>query len=271
MTVTTKVDFDSICEHYESIRSSGYHGPDAINAFLQQFYPSMSSERKLIGELAQIDLQLSWMNWDKRLKSKVETEAIDVVLSDFNRLPTLDSYLKLVPTDTPEVREILRDIAKCEMESRATWGDSIGPAHFVSKYELELTPMKRSRNHFVIVHPEVPRPNVASARFEIRGRSVIGRQRTSDTSDLFCEQRSDGNRIVVADLQQAFVSREQISLLLLNPRFALLTNIGSKSPVLIAGYGKVNPGDSMILSFDFIVRLPNCRLHFVRPAAIETQ
>jgi hypothetical protein len=83
-----------------------------------------------------------------------------------------------------------------------------------------------------------------------------------DTSDSFCEELADGNRIIVANKYDTYVSREQLAVQILNSTHAIVTNLSSGNSILIANVGNVQPNQSVVIKFDFVVRLPNRRLHF---------
>ncbi|MCU0720560.1 MAG: hypothetical protein MUC83_12700 [Pirellula sp.] len=255
-------DIDSVCEEYEEFRGANNVGPDSVRIFLDRIYPNAAHDISLLTELIQIDIQLNWMSWDKSLSAITDSSSSVSVLGQFLQIPRLRNYIQSFPCLAEIGSECLPLLARCELASRGRWGDSIGCAYYLENYGILLEADKQTFPKLVKCMFDGSSIGKGIPCFELRGRTLLGRQRSRDASDSFCEELADGNRIVVANKYDTYISREQLAVQILNSTHAIITNLSSGNSILIANFGTVEPNQSVVIKFDFAVRLPNRRLHF---------
>jgi hypothetical protein len=255
-------DIDSLCEEYEEFRSVDNIGPESIWRFLDRANPNAARDTALLTELVQIDIQLNWMSWDKSLSAISETSSSVTLLGLFLKIPRLRDYINAFPCLTENGAGCLLILARCELESRSRWGDSIGCAYYLQNYGVLLEADFHVSPKLVKCMFDGSSIGRSIPCFVLRGRTVLGRQRTRDASDSFCEELVEGNRIVVANKHDTYVSREQLAVQLLNSTHAIVTNLSAANSIIIANVGTVQPNQSVVVKFEFVVRLPNRRLHF---------
>ena len=262
MTKPSITNLDAICEQYEAFRTSLRCGPGSIEEFLGSIEIAQESLPLLVSELAQIDIQLNWMTWDKQLEKRVKERSCQEIETEFLRIPKFSDYASLVGGAFDS--QAISDMAKCEMEARNSWGDAIGPQHYAkSGIQLATDHHHHPNSLNYIVDGSIVGQN--ATKFVLRGKTVIGRQRSTDASDLFCEELADGNRIVIANRLEDIISREQLTIQLLSPKFALVTNPSAANSILVANRGQIEPNGSTMLKFDFTIHLPGRRMRFSKP------
>lgn len=262
MSRITPAEIDELSQQFEEFRSSDRNGPQAINGFLSGIDEGTRSDPGLVTELVQIDIQLNWMTWDKNIVELVGHTDLNVIRSRFNSIPRLDDYVMLRMGQAGSAEFCaFQSAAQCEMEARNSWGDAIGLFYYNSKYGLELAPDRHHRPNRLICSIDGSSLGRDSPNFSLRGRTVIGRQRQRDPQELFLEQLTEGNRIIIASKLDNRISREQLVVELLNCQYAIVTNLSSQNAVVIANTGTLEPTRSAVLPFDFSIRLPGRRLN----------
>ncbi len=265
MSETKRFDAEQLVELYERhFRTPTRCGPQSIREFLLHHQVDVATRELLVSDLIEIDLQLSWMQWDKSIGNRIESTSAEVIDTEFEQIPRLDSYASLLGVP-PENTQTWRRIAKCEMDARYAWGDAIGPPWYKSQYGIGFQSDSLFEPNVVQCKWENTEAAVSNARYALRGRSIIGRQRSCDRYSSFSEELPTGNRIVVADLRDPKISREQLAVKLLNRKCALVRNLSELNPVMIVANGLLEPQQSQIVKFDFSIRLPGRRLYFYTP------
>jgi hypothetical protein len=256
---------DLICERFEEFRSSSVSGPLCIQGFLDECAIDLTSFSGLLPELIQIDIQLGWMRWSKQLADLVTQTNAAEIRNMFQRIPRLHDYAPLFEKSVLTNPQDWITIARNEMESRNSWGDAIGPIYYREKCSIELSRDSMYHPNLMTCYSDDSSDGRSAPRFELRGKTIIGRQRSTDPQSLFCNEFAEGNRIVIADRQDALVGREQLSVELLSPSFAIVSNLSSKNAVLVDHVGQLGPGNCLVLPFGFTIRLPGKRLRFSKP------
>jgi hypothetical protein len=255
-------DIDLLCEEYEEFRSVGNVGPESIRCFLDRTHPHAAQDTTLLKELTQIDIQLNWMSWDKSLSAISEASSSTRLLELFMQIPRLRDYIQAFSSLAENGTGCILPLARCELEARSRWGDAIGCAYYLENYGILLEADFPGIPKLVKCMFDGSSIGRSIPCFVLRGRTVLGRQRSRDASDSFCEELIDGNRIVIANKHDTSVSREQLAVQILNSTHAIVTNLSAGNSILIANAGMVQPKQSTVVRFDFVVRLPNRRLHF---------
>jgi hypothetical protein len=259
-------EIDQLSEAYEKYRTVDRSGPISLTQFLHEHGRGENPSPLLITELVQIDVQLNWMAWGTRLPEMLENNELDTVRERFLRIPRLDDYLEIPLLNVvSQDQKSLEAMARCEMESRNYWGDAIGPVFYHAKYGLNLPPDPDHSPNFVFCYFDGPLDGKEVFKFEFRGKTIIGRQRSTDVKQLFCEESPHGNRIVIASHSERKISREQLLVELLNKRYAIVSNLSAINPVVTVGLGVLSPQRSEILQIPFGLRLPDRRLSFAAP------
>lgn len=257
---------DQLSEAYEEYRTPDRMGPLSILQFLQEQGNVADPSPRLISDLIQIDIQLNWMAWEKRLPEIVESSNPADLRNRFLQIPRLENYLDVPPwSGCWRNRRAFEAIARCEMESRNSWGDAIGPSYYAAKHGLRLPPDPHHSPNVVFCYFDGSSDGKEVFKFEFRGRTIIGRQRSVDLKQLFCDELPDGNRIVIAGRLELKISREQLLIELLSKRYAIVTNLSSINPLVTVGSGVLGPQCSEVLRIPFGLRLPNRRLSFTAP------
>lgn len=255
-------DVDLLCEEYEEFRNIDNVGPESIRRFFERTHSQAAHDMVLLKELIQIDIQLNWMSWDKSLSAVSEASPSIRLLELFMQIPRLRDYIQAFPSLAENGTGSILPLARCELEARSRWGDAIGCAYYLENYGLLLDAEFPGTPKLVKCMLDGSSIGRCIPCFVLRGRTVLGRQRSRDASDSFCEELVDGNRIVIANKHDTSVSREQLAVQILNSTHAIVTNLSAGNSILIANMGMVQPHQSIVVRFDFVVRLPNRRLHF---------
>lgn len=263
MSSLSKFDKKQLVELYEvSFRTPKRCGTESIREFLSLFADGASSDIWLICELIEIDLQLSWMLWDKSLESRAEVVNAEVLEAEFQQIPRLSNYKSLLDAQ-PANKKLWEKIAGCELEARYAWGDAIGPLWYQEQFGIQLRADAYYEPNLIHCKLERSAIDVSIASFPLRGRSIIGRQRSGDHCDFFSEELSTGNRIVIAGRRESKISREQLAVQLLSRKHVLVTNLSELNPVVLVASSSLEPRKSKVLKFDFSIRLPGRCLYFV--------
>jgi len=263
MQILDQAQIDAFSEQFEEHRAQGNSGPESIKQFLQSVGVCAANCSPLLCELIQIDAQYSWMAWEKLLSRNFDQLNVKDVLDQFEKLPRFESYLPLV-IDSADASQILPALAEREAKDRDEWGDAIGCVYFALKHGLQIPANRQHAPNLLRCDLDGSTHGHSSAGFRLRGRTLVGRQRSTDNEESFCEQLMDGNRIVVANRFEAKISREQLAVQLLTPAHAAITNLSAINPVVLAAGDVIAPGESMLVKFPFVVRLPGRRLLFYK-------
>lgn len=269
MTTIAQATIDSLCEAYEEFRSPTNNGPKSIEDFLSQLphglQPEQTNDPSLLSELVQIDMQLNWMQWEKNLGELVEQGDPANVRQRMASIPRLPHYTRLVKQPfSPCFLNAINATAQCEMEARDRWGDAVGPNFYKVSYGLELSPNLRHENVAMACRKKGAGLREC-ATFTIRGTTNIGRHRSHDAEEPSQRELPEGNRIDIVPQVDDLISREQLLVELLSRKYAIVTNRSTLNPVFVAGAADLAPGDTTILPFNFILKLPRMRLHFMSP------
>lgn len=229
---------------------------EEVQQFLNGLPQAWHDEMDFIAEICQISLELSWLRWPDRLCAFAEKISPDAVFGKFQDLPRARDFAALA-SRTPG-GEWLASLYQSEFRLRAACGDYPSRHHFSRNAGIPI-PSQRLPN---------PRRIVGDFRFaglnmELHGYSLFGRKRSFDPDGQLLHEHPHGQRINVAPARELRVSREQFTVRVLSPEFAIVQNISRTNPLCIAGEKQaLNLGEAKILRFPFVIILPNGSLRF---------
>lgn len=257
MTQMANSEIDDHCERFDSEWSREISDSTGIQCFLSRIGVSHVDNPRLLHELVKISIERNWMAWDKRLPAVADRLTVSEVLDEFQRIPRLDNYQTLF-AGTADFESYLNELATCELQCRALWGDAIGTLHY-SDLGIDIScRVSGAQRKLRCVYYNQSRK--AASVFWLRGCSYIGRQRSTDTQECFCSELKDGNRIVIAGRMEAEISRSQLEIQLLNPGYAIVTNLSQINPLHLNDK-LLQPMENMMASFPFAIQLPGRKLY----------
>jgi len=251
---------EDLSEKFESCWSFTTAGPGGLVDFLAVEELEAQVDRRLAVVLIQVDLERSWMAWCNHVAElSKETDAAHLN-EELSQMPSIDKYSGLFHSQL-EFTDSLDELSHCEFACRSQWGDSIGSRYYEHHFDIAIRNSGQVKLRQVLCEfdPSFKSTNVA---FPLNGRNTIGRQRSTDKHSTFVEQLPDGNRIVIADRREAEVSRNQLDVRLLTPKYAIATNVSNVNPVLLSDFTKLQPSECRLLSYPFSIGLPGRRLVF---------
>lgn len=271
MTSLDKAVIDRLCESYEEFRSPTNNGPKSIENFLSRLHHGSEREQandpSLLSELIQIDMQLNWMQWERNLGTLVEQSQATIIRQQMAAIPRLPDYTCLIDQESnPRFMDAIIATAHCEMEARDRWGDAVGPIFYKAKYAIDLSPNSRHEHVSMTCRKKGAGLQSEFPTFTIRGITSIGRRRSHDAEEFSQTELAEGNRIDIAHRSDDLISREQLTVELLSPKYTIVTNRSALNPVLVANAADLAPGQTTILAFNYILKLPRLRLHFLSPS-----
>lgn len=280
---------DSLAEKFDDHWEPHAKGSDFLSAFLDRTvwrtggakpasedHPA-DEDAELLADLIGIDIERSWQWWKKEVQRTWEAgraartlpkpTVVPELLMRFAELPGMEDYDQLTQSFSLS-RDTRRKIAQSECDARYHYGDSIGPPYFASRFGLEVEP---PTDYSVVLVSRTLLPTEAEPDprdYFLRGRSILGRQRSVDPTPRVCEERTLGNRLAIAPRWENIISREHLAIQLLSPDYAILTNISSKNNVEILGTDTevrrrvLKPTESLLLDFPFVTEIGNVQTHF---------
>lgn len=271
MTSLDKAVIDRLCESYEEFRSPTNSGPKYIESFLSYLPHGLDRDQandpSLLSELIQIDMQLNWMRWERNLRTLVDQSDASIVRKQMAAIPRLPDYTCLINQESSsDSIEAITATAQCEMEARDRWGDAVGPVFYKAKYGLEVSSKWPHENVVMTCRKKGAGLQSEFPTFTIRGTTNIGRRRSQDAEEFSQNELAEGNRIDIAHRFQDLISREQLTVELLSPKYTIVTNRSALNPVLVANGADLAPGQTTILALNYILKLPHLRLHFLSPS-----
>jgi hypothetical protein len=259
MVSTFKVLLDKALEDFEETWCQAASGGVGILKFLDSFGFSKPYEVQAYIELAQIDLERSWMNWHKELPEKSQRLSPQELLKQFQLLPRLRHYQAAFCHESTVSIDQWTEVARSELAARNEWGDGIGSMHFEHYYGISLQDDRFHQPNFVQCDISVKSLSTKD-KLPIRGTSLVGRQRRVDKRDYFAERTPDGNRIVIANRFQSQISRQQLIIHLLHPKYAIVVNISKISPIGIYLNQTLQPNESAIIALPHMLGIADRRL-----------
>ena len=256
----TDDELDGICEQFEDAWDPSRSGPSEIRNFVSQLGHGLQAQSRLLISLAQIDIELSWITWEKYLQSNERPLDPALLQGKFESLPRASHYFELFKDDL-EFQTNIRQLILAEANCRSLFGDSASDLYYSTHYGVELNSVQSicRRQLKCIFQESVGR---SDAVFKLHGRCTIGRQRSTDAESVFAEESPEGMRIVIAEHGKRGISREQMALQLISPRYAIVTNMSQSVPLRL-GIGEqpvykeleLEYLEAMVAPFPFVANL----------------
>lgn len=258
----TEDEIDSICEKFELHWSEQQAGPSGLCQFMDSNNIKRPYDCGLLVALATVDIERNWLHWDKYLNDHSDAESLERLLVRFRSLPTLQLYMDVFD---PACKKdaAWTDLILSEAISRAHWGDAIGPAYYLHCFGTEIPANASIPRHRLRIHC-IGSMNDHEPMLEVplRGLVRIGRQRSKDQSGIGWEELPEGNRVIVADKFERTISREQLTIQILSPQLAVIHNCSSTRTMGGLSDSALESGQSRLVSFPFIIKLPGRKLVF---------
>lgn len=254
----TAFDLDELCDRFETQWCEEQSGADGVVDFMSQNQLEPEDNVEALAMLGAMDIERAWMAWNAWLPRNVTASSTDI-LSRFQGLPSFFDY----HTRWAQLETLCwRSVAECELKARDRWGDAIGAFYYRSLfgYPLDLIPNERGRTLTIdFRNPESCPP---SDPFTVRGRMTLGRQRSGDNGPFICECLPEGNRITIATQVETTISRTHLTIQLVHPDYALVTNTCRPDfPSSLMVYGRtLVPGRPQLAKFPFSIGLPDRKL-----------
>lgn len=257
MSVISSRQIDEICESFESQWTKELAGSAGIQKFLASSGLHQVYAPGMLADLVKISCERSWMSWDKRLPTLVTRSTPTELLDEFHRIPRINDYRSLFQAS--DFASALNALANDESHCRDLWGDAIGSGYYQQALNAHVPATIPTKSRYVRCHFDY-QSRATENNFRIRGCTLLGRRRSTDSSDLLCDELCDGNRIVIASRLEAEISRVQLSIQLLHPSYALLTNLSQVNPIKCQDR-LLEPAQVVAVQFPFVVRLTGRTLY----------
>lgn len=258
----TEDQIDNICERFELHWDLENSGPVYLCQFMESNGLQRPYDRRLLIALITVDIERNWLSWDEYVNRQSNTEVLGSLLERFHALPTLQRYkqaLEITSTNDPD----WLDLILSEAIARAHWGDAIGPAYFRHHFDTDVPDNACCPRHRLRVYSVCSMDSLEpTIEVPLRGLVRIGRQRSTDCLGVGWEELPEGNRVIVADKFERTISREQLTVQILNPQLAVIHNCSSSPTMGGLSDSALESGQSRLVSFPFIVKLPGRKLVF---------
>jgi len=256
----THDELDDLCEQFEDSWDASNTGFEAIRSFVSGLPNGTQSSNQLMMSLAQTDMEMSWVTWDKELHNLVDSTQPEVLLEKFDRLPRARNYFELFDSSPPSVQH-LNQLVRIEADCRTLFGDCMSDAYYQHSYGVGFNHISRSSPRSVNCR-FFEATSLSDFKLPLRGRCVLGRQRTSDLQSRSLEELSKGIRIVIAGRQESEISREQLACQLISNKIAVVKNLSSVNPLLFGSGKQLACFEAVVLKFPFTIELPRRLLTF---------
>lgn len=254
------IEVDSLCEKYEESWAPEKSGRERLQEFIAREKLPESLPAELLVELVKIDLELSWQRWHKWLRQSREISNLLDVVSRFNALPRLDQYLEAFFPKPLEVSR-LSELVSWEATCRTIWGDMPNLDGYTSKYgmsaSLRIVPTK-----WLVFLETGQIGSTLLQPFPLNGLTMFGRRRTSDPLNQNFFREPERNRIVIGELNESTISREQLSVQILSCEIVMITNHSGLIPVWIQGSRELAPQSLHLMAMPTVLSLPGRQLQF---------
>lgn len=259
-------EIDRICEHYEqwceSVGASPRTdsclvGPARMVRFLKERESGTQISFLVWKSLCQVDIDVNWMSWSRIVDEQASSARIEQIRQWRSEIPTLADYAREFSSSV--VNDVAwKDIARTEAGARRQWGDNIGVAYYREEFGLRIPAESCHAQRFIEFRSSHAAGRESAMRLPLRGSSTVGRQRSTDPAPFSYSEKATGNRIIVASYKDTSISREHLTIELLNPRYAVVANRGTVAP--ISSDCALQTGEAVVIKFPFTIRLDSLRL-----------
>ncbi len=265
-------NLDELLDRFEFQWEFELSGAEGIRAFISAIgidlpekpLPSETPQLiSFISDLVEIDMDRWWMYWNKSLQKLVkENTSAAEICKLFSRHASLEKYLGLLPAYS-DAREVWQNLIDFEIQTRARSGDQIGTCYLSNRLDIERSVFDVPSNVELCLDRR-DRHREPMFLFPLRGCTLVGRQRSFDDSPCFFQELPEVNRIVIAGRAEAEVSREQLTVQLLSPEYAVISNVSQTNPIAIGSVRRLAPTESTVVPLPVSISVANRILH-VRP------
>lgn len=247
------------CESYRSQWQHDAGGPAGIAQYFGGVSKVADVDQHALAELIQVDIELAWSHWSTNAEELVRHSITpDDLLELWKQLPWFQLYAVLF-RNPDDMMPYWARLANAEANCRDRFGDAIGSQYYQHNFEVETVNLVRRPRRLLRCDFE-RNEEYSQVLYPLRGRSEIGRQRSRDKEPYFCENLPNGNRIVVASRNESEVSREQLTLQLMTPTVAIITNQSQVNSIRLSPDNVLRPGAKACAIFPFTVQIPGRRL-----------
>ena len=223
-----------------------------MHDYLSELPSHLVQNSELLFELCRSAIEISWMRWPARLSQSISNAGVEEILERFNNLPRASDFFSLF---TEEAFAEKAELTACEFQSRSAFGDHIPAEQYAGEYaDIRSTPP--------LGDPRLVTGGSFHLRSNLHGFCTFGRQRSSDPDERVYEKKTWGRRIIVAPRSENRVSRNQMTLQLLSPDFAILHNVSQTNDLFVSPDIRIALGEKKIMKFPFEINLPHQTLLF---------
>jgi hypothetical protein len=250
---------DDQCERYESNWTIDQSGPDAVVAFaLVSLQPGDSRLPILLGALIEVDIDRIWMKWRTNVSKHREENSPAIWCERLASVPKLADYVAAVTRRNIDF-EVSESLLKKEYDARQAWGDAPRWETVTAPWPNgALQPCKPARHRVELQSSEFPIPKV----FDLCGLTIFGRQRTTDEAFGVIVHETSGSRIIVANRDDAMISRRLFSLQILSANQAVITNLSLTNPLPLNSTTVLESEVDALVELPFAFRIQELRLRF---------
>ena len=254
----SNLDQDRLIESFQQRWRAESAGADVVAEFVRLNELRAPTHAETIVELIEMDIELAWHCWARFVEREGVSRTPEQLREKMGALPTLSDYASLL--DELGCGDRARgEIARYEYEVREAFGDAIPAAHYLESFGIQLRIPSETSNRYVRPEGRGGSNRLRTAKLPLRGRSILGRQRSQDPSDLQMEGNSEGMRIIVAHRSETRVSREHVAVQLLTPSAAIVENLSGRNAVLLADGKALQPNEMLLQLFPFTLQFPHQR------------
>lgn len=206
--------------------------------------------------LVEIELGRDWMWWSKWVRANHQNQAPVAVLDGLKNRSNGHALFSLgnelgIPTTAAEGQ-----IHFWEFHARRKWGDSPSELSLVGRAR-KWSAFKPTRM-FAIQR----QPSTNWLKFPLHAMTVFGRQESVEACKNQLRLGPTQNSFDFADHFDRRFSRQQFSVSVLSPDFALLSNCSSVNP-LLSSAGELDVGARVVVPFPFGLRVLEVAFEFV--------
>lgn len=244
-------EVDRVCDRFEAAWRAAPPAP-SIESFLDATEAhDQDAMRPLVAELVMIDLE---QRWRRASEADVEDSTSRSARSPNSTLaetlppqPRIEDYLIRYPQMGGE-EHVPDEMIAVEYRARKKWGDR--PA--VEEYQRRFPQRAARLPELLLGGKDATAPLRVKIYYrrrlahttELNRTLELGRQRSDEPSPFCRLEGDDADRIIVAAINESYVSRRQLRLELAGTAAVLVTNLSAKGQVSVNSHDQLAPGES---------------------------